>query len=81
MVTVKEYSGHTQITTLANHYLSATSASMERALEIQENLRPSDEYMQRKDLDDRFNQWAKNLPPLTEEEEQRISDWMSNVQR
>ena len=56
--TLKEYSGHTQITTLANHYLSATSASMNRALELQENLRPDVLTIDRLELDDALKSWV-----------------------
>jgi len=64
--TVKEYSGHTQITTLANHYLSATSASMDRALSIQDNLRPNEETLERIALDKEFAEWASQMPHSSE---------------
>jgi len=66
MPTLKEYSGHTQITTLANHYLSATSASMDRALSIQDNLRPNDETLERMALDKELAEWASRMPHSSE---------------
>ena len=62
--TVKDYSGHTEITTLANHYLSATSASMARALEIQGNLRPSQEVVNQIELDSQLAVWASQIQNL-----------------
>ena len=61
MPTLKEYSGHTQITTLANHYLSATSASMDRALALQENLRPDTDTIEAIVLNDELKVLASRI--------------------
>jgi len=75
--TVKDYSGHTEITTLANHYLSSTSASMNHALEVQGNLRPSKEVVNQLEIDNQLTGWES--PKLDVRSAQSQAEGFRNV--